>query len=1005
MLNGVHDGDDVRRTIHAGALTALDDKSKKVRLGAIRALGVAGQPEAIAPLLARLEDPELSGAAGVALQMLTGRGGDLPPSAIGLLEAAVEKRPTASLLELLARSSKRGRRRLLQMFVAAEPAARANLWSTFQSAHRSSGPREPAPTDVAPHPSIRALDGHTAGIEDLAYADDGKQLASAGRDAVRLWSDERCLRVFAPGRSVAFAPNGTALAFGDATSTTVVEPPATGTPKRIPLGGSSLVFAPDGRLVIVGRDRLSTVDPSVWRVGAPWLGIDRSWCTAAAFGDADRLLIHIDGDLQIVDANTGERRGSYGDAPRFRQAAFDPDGARFAVWDGELVAVYDVASGQRLFERPDKSNGFAMAFSRARFCVSGSFEVVEVDATTGVEISKIKQRTARGVPVYDGDTLWLLGQMGSVDRIEAGQVVESRDVPRGVPMWADADGGRLTVVTTSGAKVFGPGGFEVAFGPNEGVIGATYAGDRSVLGIVRRDGITGLDAASGREVFRVDDKATFSGRPAVGPHAAGFRIVSTQIPGTIDRIATDGSVSRSIETSSPGALDVVRTARGLVQLGANHEVRWPGKTARVEGMKHLAANERWAVVAGVDVAIVDLDDASVRPLDLDPGATALAVTSDHHLLVGRRDFTIDIVDLDEAERRATFFRRTPNPAFVGGISALAAHPTQPEAAIGVSELAGERVGRTVERWRYLEAIEPDPKLPPQIGALPAPNAGEPVERTRLDVAATALWAEPDGLLVGDAEGRLHRVDQAGNVVTTVETNERWISSIAVSPDFACTGGWDGRAVLVDRHYSVVERLERGLFGRVEGCAFDPLRPDILYVFDDNGSGFAWDVRRRTCVWREANHTSPAGPITFHPDGRRLFAFGHGGAIVIDRRYGGRAVRRSVPGARTAKLDPNGDIAAFGTAFGRLDLMLHDGDSFEPLVSIDAHREPISDLVFRPDGRSIATASWDGTVRLWSTDGDAIGEMTMHDGPVFALAALGDAIFSAGADGRVVRWPI
>jgi len=65
---------------------------------------------------------------------------------------------------------------------------------------------------------------------------------------------------------------------------------------------------------------------------------------------------------------------------------------------------------------------------------------------------------------------------------------------------------------------------------------------------------------------------------------------------------------------------------------------------------------------------------------------------------------------------------------------------------------------------------------------------------------------------------------------------------------------------------------------------------------------------------------------------------------------------------TAMFSPNGRILATASADGTA--RLWDVASHQPLAALDGHTGPIYDAEFRPDGRVLATAGIDGTARLW-----------------------------------------
>lgn len=78
--------------------------------------------------------------------------------------------------------------------------------------------------------------------------------------------------------------------------------------------------------------------------------------------------------------------------------------------------------------------------------------------------------------------------------------------------------------------------------------------------------------------------------------------------------------------------------------------------------------------------------------------------------------------------------------------------------------------------------------------------------------------------------------------------------------------------------------------------------------------------------------------------------------------------------------------------------------------LSGHTQPITDVIVSPDGETIATASLDGTVRLWSMHGALRHTLSGHQGAVYGVsfnpqshAGAKTQLATAGADGTVRLW--
>jgi WD40 repeat protein/DNA-directed RNA polymerase specialized sigma24 family protein len=207
---------------------------------------------------------------------------------------------------------------------------------------------------------LRILPGHTDHVVAVAFRPDGRLLASAAYDGtIRLWEPDtgletRLLRTPAPVRGVAFSPDGRLLASAGLDGRLILWNARTGRPFRT-LGGppgrlSSVAFSPDGRMLAAGAaDR--TVKLWDVRTGRPvrGLGGHEDVVSAVAFTADGRLASSsIDGTARLWDVRTGKQVLALRHSAPVYGLAFRRDGLRLATASEEGARVWDVRTGKQV---------------------------------------------------------------------------------------------------------------------------------------------------------------------------------------------------------------------------------------------------------------------------------------------------------------------------------------------------------------------------------------------------------------------------------------------------------------------------------------------------------------------------------------------------------------------------------------------------------------------------------------------------------------------------------
>lgn len=152
------------------------------------------------------------------------------------------------------------------------------------------------------------------------------------------------------------------------------------------------------------------------------------------------------------------------------------------------------------------------------------------------------------------------------------------------------------------------------------------------------------------------------------------------------------------------------------------------------------------------------------------------------------------------------------------------------------------------------------------------------------------------------------------------------------------------------------------------------------------------------------HGGPVRAIAVFADGKTIATGSFDESVIKWNAATGSAlgVLRGHEGSVNAVAALSDGRLVTGGQDGRIVLWGADGGQ---LAAFAGHSAPISSLAVAPDERTIASASWDQTVRVWPLDGSKPRVLEGHVGNVNAVAFTPDArVVSAGYDGTIRIWP-
>lgn len=148
------------------------------------------------------------------------------------------------------------------------------------------------------------------------------------------------------------------------------------------------------------------------------------------------------------------------------------------------------------------------------------------------------------------------------------------------------------------------------------------------------------------------------------------------------------------------------------------------------------------------------------------------------------------------------------------------------------------------------------------------------------------------------------------------------------------------------------------------------------------------------------HGGPVRGMALTQDGTGLITGSFDSTVIrwSLRRSVALEVKRFHEGPVNAVVALPGDRFASAGADGRIAIWLAGKTS--PDQILDGHTGPVVALGVSPDVLSIASASWDGTARLWSLADGAGKILADHGGNLNGIGFTSEGIVSAGYDGKL-----
>lgn len=218
----------------------------------------------------------------------------------------------------------------------------------------------------------------------------------------------------------------------------------------------------------------------------------------------------------------------------------------------------------------------------------------------------------------------------------------------------------------------------------------------------------------------------------------------------------------------------------------------------------------------------------------------------------------------------------------------------------------------------------------------------------------------------------------GKELATSQVRTGWLNCVAFSPDDSRIAA--GTSECTVKLYSYPDLVEisslSGHSRTVSSIAYSPLdNGRLLASGSDDGTIRVWDSFNGTCLAVLNGHRDCVGSVTFSADGMRLASASDDFFVRLwdvsqlnDPNSGSRDCPSiaEIGGhsniVRSVAFSPNGKYLA--SASRDCTIRIYKGDSGQFITQLAGHLDWINSIAFAPDSRHLVSSAWDYNLKVW-----------------------------------------